>query len=316
MSTPDDANLRALLLLSKESLLARARESLLRGLPDDDLAELVAQMVSRDKPRGDLEEIARMMLDVLVRRDAQNDALLSLTTNDNSTAAASTEEIRVKYTSDVSPEIRTSHGRLSMRKRPASEQSVSTMEETASAKRAKHEDEDTAPSLRTWDQEQIAGKTVQVAGVVYWNPYKECYFKLALENDKDRIANLIADEFDAEYLSESDHIDTWKDMLKNPKHYMKKRWCVGRALNEKEEEFLGDDNMSTKKTTCTSCIQQQRICARLVNFAGSIKLAFFPLPPQLQCVDEIAEQGFWSQSSKYDEDDCSEDVSVTGQERD
>lgn len=89
MSAPDDTNLRALLLLSKESFLARARESLLRDLTDNELAELVAQMISRDKPRGDLEEIARMMLDVLARRDAQNDDLLGLATKDDTAAATS-----------------------------------------------------------------------------------------------------------------------------------------------------------------------------------------------------------------------------------
>lgn len=99
MSAPDDTNLKALLLLSKESPLARARESLLRGLPDDELAELVAQMISRDKPRGDLEEIARMMLDVIMRRDAQNDALISLATKNDTAVTTSDREIKANYTS-------------------------------------------------------------------------------------------------------------------------------------------------------------------------------------------------------------------------
>lgn len=98
MSVPDDTNLKAL-LLSKESLLARARESLLRGLPDNELAELVAQMISRDKPRGDLEEIARMMLDVLARRDAQNDALHGLATKNDTAVTTGEKEIEANYTS-------------------------------------------------------------------------------------------------------------------------------------------------------------------------------------------------------------------------
>lgn len=161
-----------------------------------------------------------------------------------------------------------------MLKRPAGERSPSTVEETASTKRAKHGDgtwsrlgyptvitngllvatENTASSLRTWNREQIAGKTVQVTAVLYWNPLEQRYFKLALDDAEDPLANFIANDLDVEYLSESDHIDAWRDLLMNPQYYIKKRWCVGRALNEKEEKFLGKDTVSSK-TTCATCIQ-------------------------------------------------------------
>ncbi|XP_014556047.1 hypothetical protein COCVIDRAFT_38285 [Bipolaris victoriae FI3] len=268
MSAPDDTNLKALLLLSKESLLARARESLLRSLPNNKLAKLVAQIISRDKPRGDLEEIARMMLDVLARRDAQNDALHGLATKNDTAVTTGTQTAdKTGLVSKVSKETTKDKSPLPTRKRPASERSPSTIEETANTKRAKNEDESTAPSLRTWNHEQIAGKPVQVTAVLYWNPVKECYSKLALDKAGNPLANLLTYEFDTEYLSESDHIDTWKDI---------------------------------NTTACGNCIHHEQICARLVNFRGSIKLVFFPLPPRLRCVDELQEPRLWILSARYD----------------
>lgn len=119
------------------------------------------------------------------------------------------------------------------------------------------------------------------------------YFKLALDNAKNPVTNLIAEHFDIEYLSESDHIDTWKDMLTSPQHHLNKPGCVGRALNEEEEFFLDENAMISNMTAGGNCIHHKRICARLVNFRKSIKLVFFPLPFELRGVDEPEDSGYW-----------------------
>ncbi|KAH7552784.1 hypothetical protein BM1_08735 [Bipolaris maydis] len=285
MSAPDDTNLKALLLLSKESPLARARESLLRGLPDDELAELVAQMISRDKPRGDLEEIARMMLDVIMRRDAQNDALISLATKNDTAVTTSDREIKANYTSgtqtahntsvvsNVSEETIKNNSAPPSRKRPASKQPPSTDQETASTKRAKHGDAVTGNkkiSLRNHNLGFMLGQTKQAIEVVYWDPRQKDYSSLALGNVHNHLVNVLVDRFFIDYLPGDIEI------------------CAS-------EDFLQSQEDCTSTQLRVNKVFERLVERGRVRVGGLNKLGFFPLPEDLRVGRKLQELEFWVQ---------------------
>ena len=65
-----DSYLKALLALSGDEQLVSPRRALLQSLNDEDLAELVTKVVGREFARYDLEDIASVLLDVVVKDPA------------------------------------------------------------------------------------------------------------------------------------------------------------------------------------------------------------------------------------------------------
>ena len=65
-----DSYLKALLALSGGEQLVSPRRALLQSLNDEDLAELVTKVVGREFARYDLEDIASVLLDVVVKDPA------------------------------------------------------------------------------------------------------------------------------------------------------------------------------------------------------------------------------------------------------
>ena len=67
MSSPVKSYLKALLALSEDKTLESSRRSLLQSLSDADLQKVVQHGVGREFARGELEEIAVTILDVISR---------------------------------------------------------------------------------------------------------------------------------------------------------------------------------------------------------------------------------------------------------
>lgn len=65
-----DNYLKALLALSGDKQLKAARNGILRNMHNDELVELVSHSVSREFDRGNLEEIAAFLLDVIANDPA------------------------------------------------------------------------------------------------------------------------------------------------------------------------------------------------------------------------------------------------------
>ena len=64
-----------LLALSGDEQLVRLRRALLQSLNDEHLAELVTKAVGREFARGDLEDMASVLLDIIVKDPASVIAL-------------------------------------------------------------------------------------------------------------------------------------------------------------------------------------------------------------------------------------------------
>ncbi|KAF7681058.1 hypothetical protein GT037_000034 [Alternaria burnsii] len=65
-----DSYLEALIALSGDEQLVSPRRALLQSLNDEDLAGLVKKAVGREFARGDLEDIASVLLDIIVKDPA------------------------------------------------------------------------------------------------------------------------------------------------------------------------------------------------------------------------------------------------------
>lgn len=84
MATRLDNYLKALLALSGDKQLEAARNGVLRNMNNDELVELVSNSIGREFARGNLEEIAAFLLDIIANGPATERANSAFTANRNS----------------------------------------------------------------------------------------------------------------------------------------------------------------------------------------------------------------------------------------
>lgn len=110
-------------------------------------------------------------------------------------------------------------------------------------------------------------------------------------------AELAADiqaRIDADFLNTEAHRKIFGAMLRRQEKYMvsgmcvnNKVWTGGKRVNE-WTEANGDSNWS-----CDACIGLKRLCARLANVDGTIKLGIYPLPQGNRRSQEWTELEYW-----------------------
>ena len=125
-------------------------------------------------------------------------------------------------------------------------------------------------SLRDCETEQVIdNKTVSRIDVVGWCVDMFEYKKL-------NCGSLFTDRFDKDYLSTDLHRSEWGKLLRLREKGVATQCCVNDTVMRRAKK-------PGKRThgmyeACDRCVKTNRLCARLVETDGVIKLAFFPLP--------------------------------------
>ncbi|CAN9233266.1 unnamed protein product [Alternaria alternata] len=193
-----DSYLKALLALSGDEQLVSPRRALLQSLNDEDLAELVTKVVGREFARYDLEDIASVLLDVVVKDPASV----------HSHAASEDQATSVKGENNIHRGTTPASVTLPA---PRSTSQASTSGAQSQIGHASH---NVAVSLRCQTEQVIANKVVPPIQYVRWDQVSGKYIDFCFDSHNTAEETSLAERFDSDFLSTERHIQEWGKLLR------------------------------------------------------------------------------------------------------
>jgi len=138
----------------------------------------------------------------------------------------------------------------------------------------------------------IDRKIVGPIQVLLWveadGPGPEGYHLLDTEES---LSALIIAKFDEDYLRTGDRIKNWGRYLRHREKMIEGGCCVNDFVVQRTKEAPPRID-SVEDTTCDRCVRSKRVCAKLVDHDGDIKLCIFPLPAAYRDGRSISELGY------------------------
>ena len=122
-----------------------------------------------------------------------------------------------------------------------------------------------------YGDQRIDNKKVRGISIVGWCVDSAQYGDIHLT------ASFIA-KFDEDYLSTDSHISKWGQLLRLRDTRVATQCCVNDTVILRTKQPV--ERTGNMNEACDRCIRTKRLCARLVQHRGVIKLAFFPLSDQ------------------------------------
>ncbi|CAI9633200.1 unnamed protein product [Alternaria burnsii] len=280
--------LEALIALSGDEQLVSPRRALLQSLNDEDLAGLVKKAVGREFTRDDLEDIASVLLDIIVKDPA------SVYSHDAGEDQATQVKVENDPSRETTPESVRSRGVVSLT--PPAPRSTSQASTSGVQSQIGHPARTVAVSLRCQTEQVIANKVTPLIQYVRWDEQSGDYIDLSFGSHNTAEETSLADRFDRSYLSTEGHITEWGKLLRlrEMRVAAARQCCVDNTVIVR----TGLSCHLEGQSACYGCIKARHLCALLIRTAdGVIKLAFFPLPLPLWAQDDVDPLSKWIRSS-------------------
>lgn len=134
-------------------------------------------------------------------------------------------------------------------------------------------------------EQVIDNKTVSRIDIVGWCVDTSGYKQLDC-------GPLFTNKFDKDYLSTDLHRSEWGKLLRLREKGVATQCCVNDTVMRRAKKPGKRTHLMCE--ACDRCVKTNRLCARLVETGGVIKLAFFPLPGPVYLEDaQMYSMDYW-----------------------
>jgi hypothetical protein len=288
MSSTTRDFLDALVALSDNPLFTEAREKLLEDLSDNELGSLINICLEKNMSRAEHREVALLLLDITARHTkarvngsrAAVSQVSERTSNNRKRPRSEKEERKAE----------SAHRQTTPLEGPAMTHEVYNL---SSDEDGNYEGGQIASDLGAGGSKSEKAipeieKMICVPdehGNTTWKPCAKL---------PSQLANSILAKFDNDYMSTERHRTIYSMMLRNRYRSVEGGRCVNLYVCGKSSKLakwtMADGN---KDRTCDGCINTGRLCARLVDSNGMIKMLIYPLPSSFSVGKAWHELEYW-----------------------